>query len=189
MKKSLIALVALAAACAVRSIGERVHDALVGHMERNGLVLLLTTRAPSHTGQLPLRNMPPDQGVYDMPVPFDFPAVNVVVNDFLALAKVPAGVEIVGWSLTVNGQVDSNGAPTLAYTLGSLDAALANLVTTYQAGLTAGRGATGDHVVASNAAHWAESTATARDIGIKWTAVAATYVAGKKGLLVLRLRG
>ena len=186
MKKSLIALAALAA-CGARALGERFNDAVFGHMARTGLVSLLTTKSNAYTGQLPTRVQPIDQSVQVVPVPFDMPAAAPAINDVLALCKVPAGVEIVDYDLIVD-DMDSGGAPAIAFTLGSLNAGLTAISTAYASAQTTMQ--TGGFLRAANNAHWLESSAAERSIGLLFTAAAATYAgAGKKGLLLLHVRG
>lgn len=185
-----VASFASAAATVAKTVGysvaETAHDAVTGFMAGAGFLLFATTRAAAHTGVLPIRVAPTCQEVQDVPIPFEFPAANVAVNDILALVKVPAGVEIVDWSVLCE-DADSNGVPTIAFTLGSLNAGLTDIATTYKAGITVAQ--SGGVQRNDSAACFTESSAAERSVGIKWTAAAATYVAGKKGLLILSTRG
>jgi hypothetical protein len=164
-----------------------LHAALLGYMANAGLMLFVaTTKSDAYTGKFPVNNQPRGAEPYPMAVPFDFPAANVVVNDILALCKVPEGVQIIDWSIQT-GDPDSHETPTLEFTLGSLNAALDDITTAYAS--TVNVAETGGLLRATTSAATLESTAAERSIGLKWTTAAATYVAGKTGLLVLWLRG
>jgi hypothetical protein len=185
MKTKILFLMAAVGAM-LASVAHAAHDALFKYMGATGMVSFLLTKAPAFTGVLPIRVQPVDQSVQYVPVPFDFPAANPTVADIHALVKVPAGVEIVDWYIQTE-DADTNGAPTLAFTLGSLNAGLTDITTAYKTAISVGTNAGMQR--ADSAAAFVESSAAERTIGLKYTAVAATYAAGKKGVLVLAVRG
>lgn len=197
MKKTLIilgvALLGFAAAVATSvknaavAMGERAHAALEGYMFSNGLALALTTKTDTFIGKLPVRTQPMSSDILEVALPFQMPDLAPGVNDIIAIGTIPAGVDLVDYVL-VTDDMDSNGAPAIAFTLGSLNAALTALATTYAAAQTTMQN--GGLLRAANAAHWLESNATPRPVGIQFTAAAATYSGtGKKAILILRLRG
>ena len=199
LRSALIAVLAMAAAVpsaiavaaqAVRdgahAIGEKFDQVVFGYLANSGLMLFATSYSDVYTGKLPVRNTPTDAGLLPFVVPFDLPAANPTVGDILALCKVPADVQIADWTVETE-DADSDGAPTLEFTLGSLNAGLTDIATTYAA--TVAVGETGGLSRAATSVAFAESSAAERSIGLKWTTAAATYVTGKKGLLVLWLRG
>ena len=184
--KSLFRTITVALVAAIAAVGEKLHSAVFGYMSNQGMVLGLTTISDVYTGKFPVRIVPTGCEINEVAIPFDYPAANPTVADLLLLAKVPAGVQIVDWDI-IPEDADSNGAPTLAASFGSMNAGLTDLATTYKAAMV-GFGTAAVERNASSAC-WSESSASERVIGLKWTAVAATYVAGKKGVLVLRVRG
>lgn len=154
--------------------------------ERTGMVATLVSTADSYTGKYPVRTQPVDSDCIEVPIPFNMPTLNPANGDILQLCKIPAGVKIVDWYILTD-DCDSNGAPTIAFSLGSLNSLTAPtaLTTTYKAGITIAQ--TGALQRADTAAAALEATTSDRAIGLLFTAAAATYVAGKTGLLVLKL--
>jgi hypothetical protein len=133
-----------------------------------------------------VRTQPIDSDCIEVPIPFNMPTLNPANGDILQLCKVPAGVKIVDWYILID-DCDSNGTPTIAFSLGSLNSLTAPtaLTTTYKAAITIAQ--SGALQRADTAAAALESAAADRAIGLLFTAAAATYVAGKTGLLVLKL--
>jgi hypothetical protein len=136
-----------------------------------------------------VKNLPqPDSAaIMRVPVDIDLPAVNFVVGDIFELIEIPAGVVAQDWDAYFP-DIDSNGAPTFAFSLGVLNAASTDLGTVYAAGLTAGQS---NAVVRNPNTDIAQADSTvARRIGLKITAVAATYAgAGKVAQVAFDLRG
>jgi hypothetical protein len=175
-----------AIASAVKATGHAAHKAVFGYMASLGMVLFATTQTDIYTGRKPRRNTPFAAEPLRMVVPFDLPAANPTVNDLIALCKVPAGVKIADWYIQM-GDADSNGTPTLEFSLGSLNAAQDDLTTVYAATIAVGE--TGALSRAATSVAYLEASTAERVVGIKWSTAAATYVAGKTGLLVLELLG
>jgi hypothetical protein len=197
MKRTLFSLLAVAAsaiaaaaAALFKPLGEVLYRSAEAHMARTGLMLHATTYGDVYSGVKPARNQPITAEPLELVVPFWLGTTNgtvaPVVNDIVALCEVPAGVEIADWIIQ-SEDADSNGTPTLDFTLGSLNAGLTDISTTYLAAVAVGK--TGGVTRATTTAHYTEANTAKRVIGIKWTTAAATFVAGKKGLLVLRLVG
>jgi hypothetical protein len=137
------------------------------------------------------RNLPQPNGalVTKVPVFMTLPAA-LAANDLLALLKVPAGVRVVDFDVFAP-QLDSNGAPALAHSIGVENAGGTDLATVYEAGLIFGRTANGSvsrcttAVAAQDAGYTAE-----RVISLKTTTIAATAaLAGKTILVLLHLVG
>ena len=115
----------------------------------------------------------------------------IAISDVVQIADIPAGVELVDWTF-VSDDIDSHGTPTVAFTLGSLNAGKTAISTAYTAagGITAGQ-AGGQNVPsgATAAACFTEGRSAARTIGLVATAATATAaLAGKRATLVMKLR-
>lgn len=109
----------------------------------------------------------------------DLAAAQVGALGILPAGHVPVMVEI------DSAQLDSNGAPTLAYSLGILNAAATAISTTTPDGgaawataLTTGRTAGASGPIPSRPLKLVTQTQTDRQIGIALTGAAATAVAG-----------
>lgn len=115
----------------------------------------------------------------------------IAISDVIQIADIPAGFELVDWTF-ISEDIDSNGTPTVAFTLGSLNAGKTAIATAYTAagGITAGQ-AGGQNLPsgATAAACFTEGRSAARTIGLVATAATATAaLTGKRGCLVLKLR-
>ena len=131
---------------------------------------------------------PYDALITKVPVTVVLPAA-LAVNDLLSLLEVPPTVELVDFDV-IAPQLDSNGAPTNTFSIGVENAGGTDLATVYEAGLTAGRGATGSISRCSTAAPASADNSVARKIALKVTGAFATYAgAGKTVLVLLHLRG
>ncbi|MDR0215548.1 MAG: hypothetical protein LBJ15_16320 [Comamonas sp.] len=131
---------------------------------------------------------PFDATVITVPVDLSFPTVALVANDLLELLEVPPSVQVVGVEI-IAPQLDSNAAPTLAFSLGALNAAGTDLATVYEAGLKPGAGAAGSVALANGAALAFANRSAARKLALKVTTAAATSAtAGKQLLALVRLR-
>lgn len=155
---------------------------------RLGLIATLVTFTDPYTGKYPVLVQPDDSDADEVAIPFTWPLVAPALNDILALIKIPLNIKILDWKI-ISESADSNGAPTLAYSLGSLNSfsAPTALTTTYGAAIAASQGTNGGIARATSRAAFIESTAADRAIGLLVTAVAATYVPGAKAMLVLQL--
>lgn len=126
--------------------------------------------------------------IQKVPVEVLFPAAALLANDLIELCKLAPGVQVVDFDV-IAPQLDSNGTPTLSFSLGSENAAGTDLGVVYEAGLIPGRGATGSIVRATTGAALAADASADRAIALKVTAAAATSAtAGKKALVVLHLK-
>jgi hypothetical protein len=168
------------------AVAEDIHAAATGFLQGAGLIAAVVTQADTYTGKYPVLLAPPRSDVLEVVIPFVLPAANVANGDVLALCKVPAGVRIVDWMIYTD-DADSNGTPTIAYSLGTLNSASAPtaLTTTYKSGITTAQSAGVQRCDTTTAQ--LETTAAERPVGLLFTAAAATYVAGKTGALVLKL--
>jgi hypothetical protein len=131
---------------------------------------------------------PNDALVTKVPIDVTLPAVALAVGDIITLLDIPPGIQLADYD--VGGpQLDSNGAPTLAFSIGVENAAGTDLATVYEANLTFGRTASGSISRASNMAAALADRTVARRISLKVTAAAATSAsAGKQLLAFLHLR-
>lgn len=131
---------------------------------------------------------PFDATVIAVPIDVTLPAAALAVGDIIELADIPPGVQTIDYDFP-SPQLDSNGAPTLAFSLGVLNSDKSDLATVYETGLTIGRTASGNIVRAGNAAAAQASRTAARKLGLKVTTAAATAAsAGKSFTAILHLR-
>lgn len=132
---------------------------------------------------------PYDGSILQLPVTIVMPTAAPAVGDLLELVDLPPFVDLLDYDI-VAPQLDSNGAPTLAVSIGEENAGFTDLAAVYEAALTPGRTAAGNVVRSGNAAASQASNAAARRIALKVTAAAATWAgAGKTVNVVLHLRG
>lgn len=140
-----------------------------------------------YTGKAPMRVQPLMSAIIKLAIPIVFPVAAPVANDTHALCKIPQDAKVVDWTL-ISDDVDSNGAPTAAWSLGVLNADLADLsAVVYKTAIVIGQ--TGGLLRCADAVPYLASAAAERIIGLKWTTAAATYAASKTGLLILELAG
>jgi hypothetical protein len=115
----------------------------------------------------------------------------IAISDVVQIADIPAGFELIDWTF-ITEDIDSNGTPTVAFTLGSLNAGKTAISTAYTAagGITAGQaGGQNAPSGATAAACFTEGRSAARSIGLVATAATATAaLAGKRACVVLKLR-
>lgn len=126
---------------------------------------------------------PNDAGVVKIPLFVVLPAV-LAANDLVALIKVPAGVRVVDFDI-IAPQLDSNGSPTLAHSIGVENAGGTDLATVYEAGLTFGRTANGSVSRCTNAVASMDAGSADRMVSLKTTTAAATAALAGKTILVL----
>lgn len=136
------------------------------------------------------RNLPqPYEGFKQIiPLQIVLPAV-LAIGDLIALAKIPAGVQIVDYDISAP-QLDSNGAPTLAHSIGVENAAATDLATVFEAGLIFGRTASGSMSRCAVSIPGLDTTSASaeRTISLKTTTAAATAaLAGKTIFVMLHL--
>jgi hypothetical protein len=157
-----------------------------------GSVATTITKDVGYIGQVPVNTQPRDSGVYEVAIPVNFPAAAPVANDTQALCKLLPGVEVIDFEFQCE-DVDTNGTPTAAISVGELNADLADMGVTYQALTIQQTGGLVRHSASSNATRVQvlgnATKGNERIVGLKWTTAAATYAASKKGLLVLKLLG
>lgn len=130
---------------------------------------------------------PFDASVIQVVIDVAFPAVNYVIADLHQLVTIPAGVQVVDYEI-IFPDVDSNGTPTIACSIGTENAGGTDLGTVWDAGLLAGQ--TGAIVRNPSSACAQQVTTAERKVSLKFTAAAATYTGlNKVGQVVLHLRG
>lgn len=132
------------------------------------------------------RNVPrPDSaGILKVPVFLVMPAA-LAVGDLLPLTKVQPGVRLVDYDIFAP-QLDSNGAPTLAFSIGVENAGLTDLATVYETALIPGRGANGSiWRCQSPLASLDPLYTTEQSMALKVTTAAATAALAGKTVLVL----
>lgn len=172
----------------IKSLGEKLYTAVIlPYLERTGAIAYAVTKAPTFTGQVPRRNQPEDQSIYEMPCPFTMPAVAPAVNDLLAIAQVYPGVQVVDY-LLISEQADTNGAPTASLSIGELASDLSAMSTVYETGIQVQR-AGGIARATKSVGFTTAAGSSVKNIGIRFDAAFATYAASKNALLVLRLLG
>ncbi|TYK73169.1 hypothetical protein FSY59_00485 [Comamonas sp. Z3] len=131
---------------------------------------------------------PFDASVLTVAVDLTLPSVALAANDLLELLDIPPKVQLVAVDV-VAPQLDSNAAPTLAFSLGVINAAGTDLATVYDTGLKPGVGATGSVATANSAALAFTNRDGIRKLGLKVTTAAATSAtAGKQVLALVRMR-
>lgn len=132
-------------------------------------------------------DQPNNVSIAKMPVFVVMPAV-LAANDLIALAKLAPGVKLVDFDI-IAPQLDSNGAPTLAFSIGSENAGATDLGVVYEAGLIPGRTANGSIARATTGAQLAADSTVERMVSLKCTTAAATAaLAGKSVLVLLHLQ-
>src|SRR5690349_19623403 len=115
---------------------------------------------------------PADAGVSIVSVQVILAAAALAVGDLLSLVDLPPTVELVDFDV-IAPQLDSNGAPTLAFSLGHENAGATDLAVTYEAGLIFGRSANGSISRATTAGQLTADKTTARRLALKATTAAA----------------
>lgn len=138
------------------------------------------------------RNLPQpnDAAVTKIPLFVVLPAA-LAANDLIALMKIPAGVRLVDYDV-IAPQLDSNGTPTLAHSIGVENAGGTDLTTAFDTGMTFGRTASGSISRCTVSVPLLDTTALTADrvISLKTTTAAATAaLAGKTIVVLLHLVG
>ena len=115
--------------------------------------------------------------------PIDLVAADLDANDVGAVAILPAGHQLAG-IIYDSDDLDTNGTPTIAASIGPINAGETDLSAVWASGVQNSRDGTSSQVVLTPAAlRYSASTDT--KIGIKFTAAAATKAAGQVGLTLL----
>lgn len=120
-------------------------------------------------------------------VDVEFPATSPVANDLIELCELPIGVKVLDYAI-VFPDIDSNGAPAFAFSIGEenvggTDLGAGNAV--WATGLTAGQSTAIVRNLTSLPAQ--QPTTENRKIAIKVTTAAATYAGATKVGQVLLL--
>lgn len=131
---------------------------------------------------------PFDASVLTVAVDLTLPSTALAASDLLELLDIPPRVQLVAVEV-IAPQLDSNAAPTLAFSLGLINAAGNDLATVYDTGLKPGVGVAGSVAAANPAALAFASRDAVRKLGLKVTTAAATSAsAGKPVLVLVRMR-
>lgn len=115
--------------------------------------------------------------------PIDLVAADLDANDVGSVAILPAGHQLAG-IIYDSDDLDTNATPTIAASIGPINAAENDLSAVWASGVQNSRDGTSSQVVLTPAA-LRYSAATDTKIGIKFTAAAATKAAGQVGLTLL----
>lgn len=139
------------------------------------------------SGKKPLV-LPDAADVETVAIDVEFPATAPSVGDLIRLCDLPPYTKVLDWAL-IFPDVDSNGTPTLAMSLGVENAGGTDLGSeVWGTGLTAGQSTTLVRNTTSLAAQGDSSVQ--RRIDLKVTTAAATYAgSGKVGQVLLQLQG
>jgi len=115
--------------------------------------------------------------------PIDLVAADLDANDVGSVAILPAGHQLAG-IIYDSDDLDTNATPTIAASIGPINAAESDLSAVWASGVQNSRDGTSSQVVLTPAA-LRYSAETDTKIGIKFTAAAATKAAGQVGLTLL----
>lgn len=133
--------------------------------------------------------LPRDAAAMWVPVDVEFPSVAPVANDLIELCELPIGVKCLDYVL-VFPDIDTNGAPAFAFSLGEENATSDDLgagTAVWAAGLTAGQSTAVVRNATSVPAQ--QATTDVRKLAMKVTTAAATYAgANKVGQILLLLQ-
>lgn len=182
MKKSLIAMAALAAAGDIAFASARESCDREGLHGRMLLATELNTQSSNMAGQVPT---PGFMGQESLPLRAEITVTQFATNDVLEMINLPPGYKVVDWTVDVD-DLDSNGTPTAVFKLGVLNAGKTDLSTgnaIWKTGLTtaqAGGVARMDTLTAMRAG----ALNSAQVVGIVVTTGSATFQAGVVGLTV-----
>ena len=116
--------------------------------------------------------------------PIALVAADLDANDTGAVAVLPAGCVPVGLVYD-SDDLDTNASPTIAASVGPVNAAQDNLTATWASGITASQGGVAANVSLSTAAMRFTPATSDTLIGIRFTAGAATKAAGEVGLTLM----
>lgn len=116
--------------------------------------------------------------------PIDLVAADLDANDVGAVAVLPAGHLPVGLVYD-SDDLDTNGTPTIAASVGPINAGETDLSSVWASGITNSQSGASSNVNLSTAAMRMAAPTADLKIGIKFTAAAATKAAGQVGLTLL----
>lgn len=116
--------------------------------------------------------------------PIALVAADLDANDCGAVAILPAGCVPVGLTYD-SDDLDTNASPTIAASVGPVNAGATDLSSTWASGITASQSGVAANVALSKDAMRLAASSTDTRIGIKFTAAAATKAAGEVGLTLL----
>ncbi len=116
--------------------------------------------------------------------PIDLVAADLDANDTGAVALLPAGCVPVGLVYD-SDDLDTNASPTIAASVGPINAGETDLSDVWASGITASRDGTAATVALSRAAMRIAASSADLKIGIKFTAASATKANGQVGLTLL----
>lgn len=132
---------------------------------------------------------PYDGSALQLPVPIVLPATPLVAGDLIEIVDLPPSVDLIDYDIFAP-QLDSNGAPSLAFAIGAENAAYTDLAVTYESGLTFGRTVNGSASRAGTANQLGADNTVPRRLALKVTTAASTWAGGGKTITaVLHLRG
>lgn len=113
-------------------------------------------------------------------------AADLDLNDAGSVTILPAGMELVG-IVYDSDDLDTNASPTIAASVGIMNAADTDLATVLASGITASQTGTAVHLVTPAMLRLAKADVDRR-IGVKFTAASATKQNGSVGITLL-MRG
>lgn len=113
-------------------------------------------------------------------------AADLDLNDAGSVTILPAGMELVG-IVYDSDDLDTNATPTIAASVGIMNAADTDLATVLASGITASQTGTAVHLVTPAMLRLAKADVDRR-IGVKFTAASATKQNGSVGITLL-MRG
>lgn len=141
--------------------------------------------------------LPEDGSVECVSVDVNWPdaGAGIAISDVVQLADIPVGIEVVDWKF-ISDDIDSNGTPTVAFTLGVLNAGKTAIgaggtdAWTAAGGITAGQTAGSNVPSGATAANaFLGGRAALRTIGLVATAATATAaLAAKRATLLMWVR-
>lgn len=111
-------------------------------------------------------------------------AADLDANDVGAVGILPAGCLPVGLVYD-SDDLDTNASPTIAASVGPINAGETDLSSVWASGITASQGGTAVTVDLSTAAMRLAPSVSDTKIGLKFTAASATKAAGQVGLTLL----
>lgn len=154
-------------------------------------VATTVTQGDTYTGKYPVNTQPRDAGIYPITIPVTFPVAAPVANDLHLLCRLLPGVEIVDYTIDLEDHDSSTGS---SISIGEANAGLTDLGVVWKSGITQGQaGGLLRYAAATDATRLstlqATNLANERVVALKWDTAATTYVASKKGLIVLWARG
>ncbi len=149
-------------------------------------------RTAAHLGTRPLP-LPEDASLTSVSADINWEdaGAGIAIGNGVKIADIPPGVDVVDWKF-LSDDIDSNGTPTVAFTLGTLDTAGTAIATAWTAaGAITSPQTSGVNVPTTTTAQvpFVSSRTAQRTVGLVATAAAATAAfTGKRATLILGLR-